>query len=290
MLFAAACSYDTSATFNSDGSVTIGLKFLFPASMLTPGPNTTVKGMSPSEIAAANAQVQKKYPGGKVEVVTEGDEKGALITIPFKTEKEAFNFLIQPPRLSPSAGSTGSGAAINLSNTGGLFAAATHTVSGATDTYTFQTAAQAVNPPSPGQQQILTGDEIESIFTVSFALTVPHVITTAPGALFTLDHKTAIWKLRWTRAETLTATTGADTGLVGNVSPLQDARLLIAVGFIALGAGFVLGMFLTWRGLLRPPARPAPVESSAGQTPAPTPPPPTDWPGPPPAAPPPTEI
>ena len=287
----AACSYDTSASFNPDGSVTIGMKFLFPASMLTPGSGTTVKGISPSDIASANSQLQKQYPGGKVEVVAEGNEKGALITIPFKNEKDAFTFLTQPSKLKPS-GTSSSSPSINLSNTGGLFTAATHTTSGGSDTYTFKTAPQPQSTPSPGQQQILTDDEIESIFNVSFALTAPHVITSAPGALFTFDHKTAIWKLHWLKAETLTATTGSDTGLVATVSPLQDAKLLIAVGFIALAAGFVLGMFLTWRGLLNRVVRPAAHGVAVAPSPptpaAPTP--PTEWPGPPPEAPPPTRI
>ena len=45
------------------------------------------------------------------------------------------------------------------------------------------------------------------MFTVTFALTVPHAITSAPGALFSLDRKTATWKLSWLHAQTLTATT-----------------------------------------------------------------------------------
>ncbi len=85
----AACGYDTSATFSSDGSVTVGLKFLFPKSLMASGSGTSVSGFSPSDIASANAKLQSKYPGGKVTVVTEGDESGALVTIPFKTEKDA---------------------------------------------------------------------------------------------------------------------------------------------------------------------------------------------------------
>src|SRR2546430_17405724 len=112
--------------------------------------------------------------------------------------------------------------------------------------------------PAPGEQQMISQDEIASIFTVTFAVTLPHVISSAPGALFTLDRKTAIWKLSWTQTQTLTATTGADAGLVANVaSPLQDFRLVIAVGFIAIAVGFVLGMFTPWRGMLHPAPRPA---------------------------------
>src|SRR5437870_12073627 len=143
-----------------------------------------------------------------------------------------------------------------------MFTSATHTTSGQSDTYSFKTAPTPLPTPAPGEQQMISQDEIASIFTVTFALTLPHVITSAPGALFTLDRKTAIWKLSWTQAQTLTATTGSDAGLVANVSPLQDARLLIAVGFFAIAAGFLLGMFLTWRGLL---PRPHPAAVVAAQ-------------------------
>ena len=117
----AACGYDTSATFGSDGSVTVGLKFLFPKSLMSGGNGTSVSGFSPSDIASANSKLQAKYPGGKVTVVTEGDESGALIAIPFKTEKDAFAFMTQPSKLSPSASSSSSGLNLNLSNTGGCW-------------------------------------------------------------------------------------------------------------------------------------------------------------------------
>jgi len=285
----AACGYDTSATFGSDGSVTVGLKFLFPKSLMSGGSGTSVSGFSPADIASANAKLQAKYPGGKVTVVTEGDESGALVTIPFNTEKDAFAFMTQPSKLSPSASSASSGLNLNLSNTGGMFTAATHTTSGQSDTYTFRTAPATQPSPSPGTQSVLTEDELASIFTVTFALTVPRTITSAPGALFSLDRKTAIWKLTWLHAQTLTATTGPDAGLVSSISPVQgDARLAIAVGFIAIAVGFLLGMFLTWSGLLpmrRPmpaaagpamPAEPTPVESAS------------HWQGPPPGAAPPS--
>jgi hypothetical protein len=294
LLAAAGCGFDTSATFNADGSVTVGLKFLFPKSLMSGSNGSTVSGFTPAEIANANAQLQKKYPGGKVSVVHEGDETGALITVPFKTEKDAFAFMTQPSTLSPSGATSGSGVGINLSNTGGMFTSATHTTSGANDTYTFKTAPQSMPSPSPGEQQIVTDDEIASIFVLTFSLTVPHVITSAPGAVFTLDRKTATWKLSWTKAETLTATTGPDTGLVAATTPLQDWRLLIAVGFIAIAVGFLLGMFMTWRGLL-PRSRLAgaqPVSVAAAPTPA-GPPEHLEavaWPGPPPEAPPPTKL
>src|SRR5205823_5100767 len=126
LLATAACGYDTSATFGSDGSVTVGLKFLFPKSLMSGGSGTSVSGFSPSDIASANAKLQAKYPGGKVAVLTEGDESGALVTIPFKTEKDAFAFMTQPSKLSPAASSSSSGLSLNLSNTGGMFTSATH--------------------------------------------------------------------------------------------------------------------------------------------------------------------
>lgn len=289
VLATAACGYDTSATFNADGSVTVGLKFLFPKSLMNGTNGASVNGLSPSDIASAQAKLQQKYPGGKVTAITEGGESGALITIPFQNEKDAFAFLTQPSSLSPKP-TNGTSVGLNLSNTGGLFTSATHTSSGGSDTFTFKTAAQTQPSPSPGSQQVLTDDEVEAIFTITFALTVPHVITSAPGALFTLDRKTAIWKLHWTRSETLTATSGQDVGLAANVLPVaQDPRLLVAVGFIAISAGFLLGMFLTWRGLFSRP-RPAPVPVPV--TPEPmqfvAPPPSGEFfPGPPPGAPPP---
>jgi hypothetical protein len=283
VLAVAACGADTSATFNPDGSVTVGMKFLFPKSLMQSGSGSTVSGFSPADIASANKQLEAKYPGGKVAVITEGDESGALITIPFKGEKDAFAFMTQPSKLNPSAATSGSSLGLNLSNTGGMFTSATHTTSGANDTYTFKTVAQPQASPSPGQQQTITDDELQSIFTLTFAITLQHVITSAPGALFTLDRKTAIWKLHWTRAETLTATTGSDAGLVGNVTPLWDWRLLLAVAFMAIGAGFLLGMFMTWRGLLvRPHLAPvAPADSLVPPPPAEV---PDQWPGPPPGA------
>lgn len=293
---AAGCGFDTSASFNADGSVTVGLKFLFPKSFMQGANGTSVTGLSPSDIAAANSKLQTKYPGGKVTKVTEGDEAGALITIPFKTEKDAFDFLTQPSTLTPSGATSGAGIGLNLSNTGGLFKTATHTASGSTDTYTFKTAPQPMPSPSPGQQQIITDDELASIFVITFSLTVPHVITSAPGALFTLDRKTAIWKLSWTKAQTLTATTGSDAGLVANVSPLQDSRLIVVVGFIAIAVGFLLGMLMAWRGLLpRAPHAAAQPAGGPGYAPPAAPAPPTQsepvaWPGPPPEAPPPTKL
>lgn len=288
---AAGCGFDTSTTFNADGSVTVGLKFLFPKSLMKGSAGTSVSGLSPSDIANANAQVQKKYPGGKVTAVTEGDETGALVTVPFKTEKDAFAFLTAPTKLNPSGATSGAGAGINLANTGGLFSSATHTTSGQTDTYTFTTAPTPLPSPSPGQQQVITNQDIASIFIITFTLTVPHVITSAPGALFTLDRKTAIWKLSWTKAETFTATTGSDAGLVASVSPLQDSRLVLAVGFTAIAVGFLLGMFLTWRTLRRPALQPAArVAMAPAAPPPPAPDSPTAWPGPPPEAPPPTKI
>jgi len=128
------------------------------------------------------------------------------------------------------------------------------------------------------------------MFTVTFALTVPHVITSAQGALFSLDRKTAIWKLSWLHAQTLTATTGPEAGgLVSSISPVQgDVRVAIAVGFIAIAVGFLLGMFLTWHGLL-PRRQLAPVTPPSAAAPEPAPiAPPGALGGPPPDATPPT--
>src|SRR5712692_6604515 len=290
VLGAAACGFDTSATFNSDGSVTVGLKFLFPKSLMNGANGATVTGMSPSDIASANAKLQSKYPGAKITVVTEGDETGAQVAIPFKTEKEAFTFLTAPSQLSPSGATSGTGMGINLSNTGGLFASATHTTTGQTDTYTFKTAPVPTPSPSPGEQQIITGDELSSIFVITFSLTVPDVITSAPGALFSLDRKTAIWKLSWSQPQTLSATTGSDTGLVANVVPAADSRLVIAVGFIAIAVGFLFGMLMPWRGTRRAAPKPAPAAAAPEPAVPEAPAEPTSWPGPPPEAPPPTKL
>lgn len=257
ILFAAAgCGYDTSATFNADGSVTIGLKLLFPKDLMQGSNSASISGFTPSDIASANTKLQAKYPGGKVTLVTEGDESGALITIPFKTEKDAFGFLTQPTQLTPSGATSGSGVSLNLSNTGGLFTSATHTTSGSSDTYTFKTAPQPMASPPPGQQQIISDKEVASIFVITFSLTVPNVITSAPGALFTIDRKTAIWKLSWTKAETLTATTGSDTGLVASVTPASNLRQTLVIGAIAVAVGIVLGMLMPWRRLRVAPQEP----------------------------------
>src|SRR5256885_1215520 len=185
----AACGYDTSATFSTDGSVTVGLKFLFPKSLMSGTNGASVSGFSPPDIASANAKLQAKYPGGKVSVVTEGDESGAL---------------------------------------------------------------------------------------------------------FSLDRKTAIWKLSWLHAQTLTATTGPDAGgLVSSISPVQgDVRVAIAVGFIAIAVGFLLGMFLTWRGLLplRQPATAVALSPAAPHPPSQVDAPSTAWPSPPSEEPPPTKL
>ena len=251
LLAVSGCGFDTSATFNVDGSVTVGLKFLFPRSLMQGTNGATVSGFSPSEIAADNARLQATYPGASVTVVTEGEESGALVSIPFKTEKAAFDFLIAPSQLSPSGATSGTGMRLNLSNTGGLFSSASHTTSGGTDTYTFKTAPPPPPSPSPGQTQVISGDEVSSIFVITFSLTVPHPISSAPGALFTIDHKTAIWKLSWTQSQTLTATTGPDASLVANVSKAPDWRVIALVAIVAVAVGVVLGMLMPWRVMQR---------------------------------------
>jgi len=290
VLAAAGCGYDTSTTFNADGSVTVGLKLLFPKELMQGSNGVSVSGFSASDVAAANASLQKQYPGAKIAIIKEGDDSGALITVPFKTEKDAFKFLTAPSKLSPSGVTSGSGVSMNLSNTGGLFSSATHTTAGQTDTYSFTTVPQPMASPSPGTQQVISDAEVASIFVITFSLTVPHEITSAPGALFTLDRKTAIWKLSWTKAQTLTATTGPAVGLVANVSPAPDSRLVIAVGLVAVAVGFLLGVLIPWRRMRVAVPQPAgqavavePVvpDSAPAESPG-------SWPGPPPEAPPPS--
>ncbi|HXI95428.1 MAG TPA: hypothetical protein VNG04_04850 [Candidatus Acidoferrum sp.] len=291
VVVAAACGYEASTSFNGDGSVTVGLKFLFPKALMQGGGTTgTVSGFSPADIAKASAELNQKYPGGKITLVTDGDESGALITIPFKNEKDAFAFMTQPSQLNPSSATSGTTPpSINLSQTGGLFATAAHTTNGQTDTYTFTTQAATIPSPSPGAQSPITTDELASIFTITFALTLPHEITSAPGALFTLDRKTAIWKVNWTKAETFTATTGpqlagfAATGVQG-----PSTGVTVGVGVVAIAVGFLLGAVQPWRRRLTPAVAAAPV--TVPQAPVvfdPPPGPPGSFSGPPPGAPPP---
>jgi hypothetical protein len=253
----AACGYDTTASFNSDGTVNVALKFLFPKTLME-GSSTSVTGLSPADIEKANTELKSKYPGAKITRVTEGDETGVLMALPFNTEKDAFAFLTEPSKLKPAANS-GSKPNINLANTGGLFASATHTTSGQSDVYTFKTQPAPQPSPSPGTKELLSSDQLASVFTITFALTVPHEITSAPGALFTHDRKTAIWKLSWTKAETLTATTGpglALTGFVSNAGSGPGPAILIALALAAIAVGFVLGQVAPRRLLRGPVATP----------------------------------
>jgi hypothetical protein len=266
LLAVAACGYDVSTTFNADGTVTVGLKFLFPKSLMQGSSGTSISGLSAADIAKANADLAAKYPGAKVAVVTEGEESGAQLTVPFKSEKDAFAFLTQPTKLSPAGAASGAGSSINLANTGGLFATATHTTSGQNDTYTFTSQPQPLASPSPGDP--LGPDVLSSIFTVTFTLTVPREITSAPGALFTLDRKTATWKLSLTTPQTLTATTGSSlvlAGLASNNPQAQSPLLLIGGVVVAVAIGLVVGMFAPWRRRLSPVVVPAaaPAEATA---------------------------
>jgi len=258
-----ACGYETSATFHADGSVTVALKFLLPSALLQEGSGVSMQGFSQADIDRANAELAAKYPGGKIVQITEGDETGVLLTIPFKTEKDAFAFLTEPSTLSPSGTTSGAGSSIDVGNTGGLFVSATHTRSGQTDRYTFKTQASPLGSSSPGSQQALSGDELSAILNVTFSLTVPHEITSAPGALFTLDRRTAIWKLSLTKPQTLTATTESGFTFAGSASNdvlSQSAVLFTGLG-LAIALGFILGMFTTWRvrrGPETPPPSPPP--------------------------------
>ncbi len=291
LLAAAACGYDVSTTFNADGTATVGLKFLFPKSLMQGNSGTSISGLSAADVAKANAELAAKYPGAKVALVTEGEESGAELTIPFKSEKDAFAFLTQPSQLSPAGAASGVGSSINLANTGGLFASAGHQTSGQNDTYTFKTQPQPLASPSPGDP--LGPDVLSSIFSVTFTLTVPHEITSAPDALFTLDRKTAIWKLSLTTPQTLTATTGPSVvlaGLAANNPKAQSPVLVIGIVVVAVAFGLVVGMLAPWRRRLSPAVVPAvapadfatpagePAEAAPSSTP----------PGPPPDAPPPT--
>jgi hypothetical protein len=237
LVLTVGCSYETGAVFNADGTVTVSAGFLFPKSLMTASAGSGgVSGMSASDIKKANSTLSGKYPGAKVELITKGEEQGAKITIPFKNEKDAFNYLTQPSKLDPSATTSGS-SGIDLSNTGGLFQTANHS----SNTYTFTTKPPP--PATPDPNNPLSGaDVLDSLFSVTFSLTVPSEITSASGALFTADHKTAIWKISLVTPMVLTATTGSASS-AGPLSPL----LLVGIGLVAGGLGFVLGLFMPWR-------------------------------------------
>ncbi len=249
LLAGAGCGYDTSATFHADGSVTVGVKLLLPKSFLEAGPNTTVHGFSQADIDQANAELASKYPGARIVKVTEGDESGVLVTVPFKNEKDAFAFMTQPTAFTPSSSASGSRSSIDVGNTGGLFVSATHTRSGRTDTYTFKTQAPPLESPSPGSLPAPTADELSSIITITFTLTVPNTITSAPGALFTFDRKTAIWKLSLAQSQTLTATTDSGVTTAGSISSgvLTSSPVFFTAVGLAIALGFMLGMITAWR-------------------------------------------
>jgi hypothetical protein len=277
LLAAAGCGYDVSATFNADGTVGLGLKFLLPKSLLQGGQGVTVSGFSDADIAKANSELASKYPGAKVAKVTEGNQAGVLLTIPFKTEKDAFAFMTEPTKLNPAGAASGS-SNIDVGNTGGLFVSATHSASGQADTYTFKTQAQPPSSPSPGSTSAGV-DDLSSIIRITFSLTVPHEITSAPGALFTQDRKTAIWELSLTEAETLTATTSSSATLAGfaaNAPAGQSSAILIGVGLAAIALGFALAKITPWlfvRGpVVVPATAPADLQWPAGSPPAPEPP------------------
>jgi hypothetical protein len=108
--------------------------------------------------------------------------------------------------------------------------------------------------------------------------------------LFTLDRKTAIWKMSLVQSQTMTATTGGGgTGLTANTVGGTNPALLLGIGLVAIAVGFLLGMFTPVRRLLMPAAAPAPapVMMSPAAPPAPEAP-ANAWGGPPPGTPPPT--
>jgi hypothetical protein len=254
LLAAVACGYDTSASFNADGTVNVGLKFLFPTSLMQGSTSGSVQGFNPADITKANAALAAKYPGAKVTLVAEGDESGAAVMIPFKTEKDAFAFLTTPSKLS-AAGATSGSSSIDLSNTGGLFASATHTTDGNNDTYTFKSQPPPAASPAAGSSSPISADQFASIFSVTFSLAVPHEITSAPNALFTLDRKTAIWKMSLATAQTFTATTGPSLALAAlnaNGTAGQSSILVVGIALVAIALGFGLGIFQPWLHFGRP--------------------------------------
>src|SRR5260370_2097597 len=91
-------------------------------------------------------------------------------------------------------------------------------------------------------------------------MTVQHEITSAPGALFTQDRKTAVWELSMSQAQTITATTGSSATLAGfasNVPPGQSSAFLIGVGLLAIAVGFLLAKITPWLFLRCPALVPA---------------------------------
>lgn len=242
-----ACGYDTSATFHADGSVTVALKFLLPSTLLQEGSGVSMQGFSQADIDRANAELAAKYAGGKIVQITEGDESGVLLTIPFKTEKDAFAFLTEPSTLSPSGATSGGGSSIDVGNTGGLFVSATHTRSGQTDRYTFKTQASPLGSlariTASAERRRAVGNSQHHV--LADRPQRDHV----PGALFTLDRRTAIWKLSLTQPQTLTATTESGFTLAGSASNgvLSQSPVLFTGLGLAIALGFILGMFTAWR-------------------------------------------
>ena len=269
-LFAAACGYEAGATFKGDGTVTITLKFLIPKALTQAQSGTTISGINPADIDKANKELAAKYPGAKVFTITEGDDTGAEVTIPFNSEKDAFAFLTQPSKLKPDL--NGPNSSLDLGNTGGLFTVATHTSSGGSDTYTFQTQPQPLSSASPGSQEEAQAEELASLISITFALTVPQDITSADGALFTADRKTAIWKLSLTSPQTFKATTGPGGGstLTANMVSGGGTGVLVGVILVAVGLGFIGGLVIGWSRYHHhlAPVPMAPVPVAAPMTPA----------------------
>jgi hypothetical protein len=133
-------------------------------------------------------------------------------------------------------------------------------------------------------------DVLADLFTITFSLTVPHEITSATGALFTFDRKTAIWKVSLIHPQTLTATTGPGvslTGFASNSVQGPNPALLLLVALVAVTLGLVFGMFGPWRPMraklapeVVPPTPQAPLATEWPAQPG-------SLPGPPPGAPPP---
>ena len=273
-LIASGCGYEAGATFNGDGSVVVSLKFLVPKALTQSGSGTSVSGISPADIQKANRELAAKYPGAKVFTITEGDETGAEETIPFKTEKEAFAFLTQPSKLAKGLSGAAS-TSLDLGNTGGLFASATHTFQpGASTPGNSGSRPFRLLPlnlgPRVNVRYFMSGDQVMWYVSIGLLLstTVPHEITSADGALFTADRKTAIWKLSLVHAQTFVATTGpGGIGLAANTITGISTAVLVGVVLVAVGLGFLGGLVIGWSRMHLHAA--APAAHAAFVTPAP---------------------
>jgi hypothetical protein len=87
LLAAAGCGYDTSTTFNADGTVTIGLKLLFPKDLVQGANGPSVSGFTPTDLASANSSLHAKYPGATIVPVTEATNRARRSRSPSRRKK-----------------------------------------------------------------------------------------------------------------------------------------------------------------------------------------------------------